>query len=76
MECCNNAPVAVEVSEQAIQNGVGLKFDSALNMVFLGVFMNEGSASIGLSLDEARHLKENLDKVIVEAEAAAVKIEA
>lgn len=64
MECCNN-----EASE-VVQPGVGLKFDVESNMVYVGVFMTEGSASLGLSLDEARHLKDNLDKVISEAEAA------
>lgn len=57
-----------ETCDEQQQSGVGLKFDENINMIFLGVIMNEGSASIGLSLEEARHVKENLDKVILEAE--------
>lgn len=55
--------------EKVQSPGVGLKFDMEANAIFLGVFMTEGGASIGLSLEEARHLKENLDKVILESEA-------
>lgn len=63
-ECENNCE-----APQEQQPGVGLKFDPEANAVFLGVFMQGGAASIGLSLEETRHFKDNLDKVISEAEA-------
>lgn len=66
MEDCKECPEGDAVTQAP---GVGLKFDDAANMVYLGVFMQEGSASIGLSLEETRHFKDNLDKVILEAEA-------
>lgn len=71
-DCQNDVQNETGIAEQKVnQLGVGLKFDNVSKMIFLGVFLENGHASVALSIDEANDLKLNLEKVVAEATADA-----
>lgn len=67
-KCCEKTDeLQMPFAEEAIQSGLGLRFDTDNNLIAIGIITEGGNASLAISLEEAESFLENLTKVVEEA---------